>query len=369
MKVLIVANIPSPYRVDFFNEFGKYCNLTVAFEGHFATDRSREWKYGELRNFSPVFLKGLRIKSDRFLCPGIIRLLKQEWDWIIICGYSSPTMILAIEYLKINKKPFLLEVDGGFIKKESRFLYRIKRHLITAARGIFSTGDETTKYLVHYGADIKNCYKYPFTSLTNKDIEKADELIKQKKDLKIELKISDNFIILAVGQFIYRKGFDILISASNLIRSKCDIYIIGGEPLDEYKRMIKLNNIKNIKFIKFKSKEELKKYYAIADLFILPTRNDIWGLVINEAMCFSLPVITTNRCIAGLELVKNGYNGCIVESDDHKDLAKAINYIIDNKYGYEFGKRNRDKIKTYTIEEMVKVHINIINRINNNAND
>lgn len=39
MKVLFMANIPSPYRVDFFNELGKYCDLTVTFEGRTATDR------------------------------------------------------------------------------------------------------------------------------------------------------------------------------------------------------------------------------------------------------------------------------------------------------------------------------------------
>ena len=42
MKVLFMANIPSPYRVDFFNELGKYCDLTVTFEGRTATDRY-EW--------------------------------------------------------------------------------------------------------------------------------------------------------------------------------------------------------------------------------------------------------------------------------------------------------------------------------------
>ena len=60
MKVLFMANIPSPYRVDFFNELGKYCDLTVTFEGETATDRDKKWKAAEYKNFKAHFMKGFR---------------------------------------------------------------------------------------------------------------------------------------------------------------------------------------------------------------------------------------------------------------------------------------------------------------------
>ena len=52
-----------------------------------------------------------------------------------------------------------------------------------------------------------------------------------------------------------------------------------------------------------------------SDLFVLPTREDIWGLVINEAMSFGLPIITTRKCIAGTELITDGENGYLLEAD------------------------------------------------------
>ena len=61
-------------------------------------------------------------------------------------------------------------------------------------------------------------------------------------------------------------------------------------------------------FIAFQEKEMLEKYYIAADVFILLTRGDVWGLSINEAMANALPVITTDRCIAGIELVEQNGN-------------------------------------------------------------
>ena len=72
-KVLFVVNLPSPYRVSFFNELGKLCELTVLFEGHTATDRDAGWTHEEMRFFRYVFLKGIRTNSDRFVCPGIVK--------------------------------------------------------------------------------------------------------------------------------------------------------------------------------------------------------------------------------------------------------------------------------------------------------
>ena len=68
LKVLFLTNIPSPYRVDFFNELGKFCDLTVTFEGRTATDRNKKWKSDTFKEFKGYFLKGIRTGSDHFLC-------------------------------------------------------------------------------------------------------------------------------------------------------------------------------------------------------------------------------------------------------------------------------------------------------------
>ena len=62
----------------------------------------------------------------------------------------------------------------------------------------------------------------------------------------------------------------------------------------------------------------------------MPTRSDTWGLVINEAMTFGLPVITTDMCVAGNALINDYENGFVVPTENFKILAEKIDYILQN---------------------------------------
>lgn len=368
LKVLFLTNIPSPYRVDFFNEFGKYCDLTVTFEGKKATDRDDKWKADNVYNFKAVYLNGIRVSSDKFLCLDIIKVINKKWDAIIIGGYSTPTSILAIEYLKLKKQKFFIEADGGFIGNDNWFKYKLKKHLISAASWWFSSGKETTKYLTYYGAKKDKCFWFPFTSLKQVDLKKAAEFKKCDKDeIKKKLNINEEKILLSVGQFIPRKGFDILIEAIKNLPNNVGVYIVGGKPPEEYKKLKTLYQLKNLHFVEFKIKDELAYYYAATDVFVLPTREDIWGLVINEAMAFGLPIVTTNKCIAGLELV-DGKNGAIVPVNDIDSLTNAIEYVLNNDIK-EMGKMSLERINKYTIENMVKVHYEILKKLTSRRTD
>lgn len=102
--------------------------------------------------------------------------------------------------------------------------------------------------------------------------------------------------------------------------------------------------------------EELSEYYKAADLFVLPTREDIWGLVINEAMNYGLPVITTTACVAGQELVQQEENGYLVDGEDLHIISELNCYI--KKIIFSEGIRKQlsnaslRAIKKYSIEDM-----------------
>ena len=356
MKILFLTNIPSPYRVDFFNELGKYCDLTVVFEGNYATDRNSKWSSAEMKTFKPVFLNGVRVGADKFLSFGVLTLLREKWDFVITGMYSTPTIMLAIEYMRIKKIPFIFNADGGFVRDENKFSYLFKKHFISAASAWLSTGKATTDYLVHYGAARENCYVYPFTSVSKSEIKNV--VIKEEKlRLKEKNGIKEKECVVSVGQFIKRKGFDVLIKAVKELPD-VGVYIIGGEPTNEFIGLKTAYALENLHFVGFKTKDELSEYYSVADLFVLPTREDIWGLVVNEAMSYGLPVITTNRCISGLEMVVDGKTGYIVESENVEQLSEAI------KKAFDLPESTREDILSvaseYTIENMAKRHIEIL---------
>ncbi len=359
MKILFLTNIPAPYRVAFFNELGKLCALTVAFEGNYATDRNKNWQAGNIQHFTPLFLNGWRWRADAFLSFQVLKLLHQSWDGILVSGYSTPTSMLVIEYMRLRKIPFYLEVDGGLIRPDNKLKFWLKKHFISAAFGWFSSGKETTKYLMHYGANPEKIYEYPFTSLWGKDILPQVPTLAQKQELRKQLGITEEKVLISVGQFIHRKGYDLLLRAAAQLPKDIGIYIIGDNPTTEYLTLQRDLGLTHIHFVGFQSKEDLQKWYQAADVFVLPTREDIWGLVINEAMAQGLPVITTDKCVAGLELVKEGENGYIVPVNDVSALTQSIIRILAQDYR-AMGEKSLERIHPYTIEEMAKIHCQVL---------
>ncbi|KHF38262.1 glycosyltransferase family 4 protein [Halalkalibacter okhensis] len=363
MRVLWVTNIPSPYRVEFFNKLGKKCEVTVLFERNSAKDREAKWISSKFKNFNAVFLKSISIGTDKSISLDFIKyIVRNEFDIVILSNYNSPTIMLMIATLKIKRIPFGLVADGGFPKNEKGLKRKIKEFFIKAPSFWLSSGEVTDEYFKMYGANEARIYRFPFTSIGKKEILNDVLTYDNKQKIKDQIGIREKKMILAIGQFIPRKGFDILLKSASSIPSEYGIYIVGGEPPQEYINLQRKYN--NVHFLSFKSKDELKEYYKASDLFVLPTREDIWGLVINEAMAYGLPVVTTDKCIAGLELVKDYQNGFIVPVDDVEKLSAAINMVLDNdELTLKMSKNNLNKINEYTIEKMAEVHAKIFEKI------
>lgn len=368
MKVLFLTNLPAPYRVDFFSELGKYIDLTVIYERDSASCRNEKWKSKSKKNYKEIFLKSKKIGDDNSISFEIIKYLKKEkYEHIIIGQYSTYTAMIAILYLKLTKIPFIISSDGGFVKEnENRIKFKLKHFMISSANYWLSTGNFTNEYFIHYGANSDRIYKYPFTSVKEDNIISNKNLIEEKNKYKniIELK-SNAKMVLYVGQFINRKGIDILIKATSNFDNNIVVYAIGGKLTEEYKSLINKLNIKNIKFIDFMEKEKLLNYYKAADLFIFPTRNDIWGLVVNEALAAGVPVITSKNCGAGIELIKNDYNGFLInDNENNEEYANKINEYCNNEELLQTMSNNcLNTIKDYTIENMALRTNAILNNI------
>ena len=208
-------------------------------------------------------------------------------------------------------------------------------------------------YFLTYGATVDSIVQYPFASMHQDDIRKEFVSDIEKQVAKESLKINESIMILYVGRFIPGKGIDELIKACSGI-GDLGLYLVCGEKNDEYENLSQKERVRT-HYINHCNFDTLRNYYLAADIFVLPTHSDTWGLVINEAMSFGLPVITTNMCVAGLELIKNGENGYIVPVNDWKlinrHIVDLINYPETRK---EMGQRNLIKIRSYSYEVMAE---------------
>lgn len=349
MKILFITNLPAPYRVSFFNELSKYAEVEVFFENRNGDDRNEEWL--KISNCSFKYTFSCDNKTNLSNLKN--KILKKSFDKIIIGNYSTNIERNLIRFFKLNRILYWISSDGGFKKKDFFLKYLIKKYYISGAYGYFSSSKLTDEYLIKYGAKRNKIYRYQFTSIKADDIEYC-----YKKNKK-----TNEFVILGVGQIINRKGWDLLIEATKNLKN-VKIIIVGGGMSSQLKTLIENNQQKNIEFIDFVDKNKIKEYYKIADVFVLPTREDIWGLVVNEAASKGLPVITTNKCNAGLEILDNK-SGFILSINDEKkfiyDLYNLLKMLIINKeildeYSLNIFKR----VKYYTIENMAKKYFEIL---------
>lgn len=349
MKVLFLTNAPAPYRIDFFNLLGQQCDLTVWYEyvKDPSEDRDQKW----IRNKARAFTEKFQFSFKDF----------RQYDIVIICGISTATEIRALLYLKRHRIPYCIEVDGGFAAAEEFALKKwIKSFLMKGAALYFSTGTVTDQYLMAYGAPRERIRHYPFSSVKDVDILPTADTDEEKARLKQELGLKGDKIVLCVGRFLYCKGFDTLIKAAPHLPRDTSVYIVGGLPTDEYIRLINENRITNVYFKEFMPSDILINYYRAADVFVFPTRNDVWGLVVNEAMALGLPVICSDRTVAGLTLVEPDETGEIFSVEDVDDLIRKTNRLLEapalRRHIAAAGLR---KIQEYTIEAMAKKHMQI----------
>ena len=359
-RVLFLTNYPSPYRVHFFDELGKYMDVTVLYSDRVEDikHRNADWFEEGEHGFRAVRLTPKFRVGRRYLCFDVLPWLKKDYDKIVVCGYSSPTAILAMAYLRLCRIPFYMEVDGGLIRQDNKLKHFIKKSLVCLANQWLSTGIHTTKYLVHYGAKEEKVIHYPFSSLYERDILEEPVSLQEKRDLRRELEIPEKHMILAIGQMIHRKGFDVLLKAAKNLDPGIGIYFVGGEAKEEYRKLREELGLENVHFLGFQKKDRLAKFYKAADLFVLPTREDIWGLVINEALAYGLPTITTDRCVAGLELIEDGINGYVVPVEDAEALTEKIQAVFASDL-QQMGKAALEKVRPYTLENMAKTHAEI----------
>jgi glycosyltransferase involved in cell wall biosynthesis len=362
-----MTNLPTPYRVNFFNELAHYYDLTVIFEAKYIKSIKFNWIREEDFNFKYHFLTSNNLLG---FVPNfkILKYMKKNYyDYIILTNYSNATEILTALYVKLRKIRFIYEFDGAINRKESKIKILIKKFLLKGAAGYFSPSISTDNVIRKYTNNDVKIMRYSFTSLFAKDILKAPLSLVEKREIRKKFNIYNEKIIIAVGQFIHRKGFDILLQATNKMVSTSDvgIYIVGGKPTKEFITLVETGrNSKNVHFIEFLSSSELKELYKASDLFVLPTREDVWGLVINEALSNGLPVISTYNCVAAVELVKNDYNGRLINSEDISQLSKILDELVDNSSLTDIYSLNALKaIQNYTFENMAEQHFNELTKI------
>ncbi|RXG33523.1 glycosyltransferase family 4 protein [Methanohalophilus sp. WG1-DM] len=374
-KVALIHNIISPYRIPLFAEIATDPSIDLFVYFTSKSEKNREWDVNIDESFNYKVLSGTapNISKEAFyhINPSIIKeLMFGKYDVIISAGYSSFSNQIAFFIAKLLNVPFILW--SGSTKNEPSRLRRLSlpliKFIIKHSDSFIAYGTNAKEYLMQLGAPENKIF-ISYNTVDTSFFARESELVKNNKDLKKVYGYNHEYLILYSGQLIERKGLRYLLEAHKNLIKKHDVglLIVGnGDQISELMQLCKNNNINKVYFVGFVQKQNLPKYYALADIFVLPSVEEVWGLVINEAMACSLPIVTTKRVGAAIDLVEDGINGFVVNEKNAVELEDALNKILsDQSLKDEMSNKSKEIIfNHFTIKHSSKGFLDAISCVN-----
>lgn len=352
-KAVFITNIPSPYRVDFFSYLQKnypQYEFHVIFSGAGMENRKWSVEMGELSNYTFLKSRTLIIRKrfdDRyiFLPIGVERTLREIAPDIVFAMEYNPTILRAVHWCEKRQIPFISWTDGTLNSEKNigKVQRLARRYIIRRAAAFVASSTASRQTQIAYGADEEKCFISYLTVNIEKYLQRKESYGGRQ--------------LIYVGSLIQRKGLDLLLPA--LARTSPDIrLVIVGEGQEKellVQQAKELGLTSRIEFKGYVEGEALRALYASSDVFILPTREDCFGLVILEAMCASLPVISSKYADGAFDLVEEGKNGYIVDPEDTAAFAKKIAATFaDEGNLVGMGKRSYEKAHEFAFSEVSK---------------
>lgn len=355
MRIFWLFNHPARYKVDLFNLLGVECQLDAYFERESEKGRNASFYQSKATYFTPRFCKGIKWGEANSYSSTPIKALKEnEYDIVIINGWSTLTEMKAIRYLKRHHIPYIFYINGGIPKlKESPIRRHLKRKYLSGAAAYLAPDDASKQYLTFYGVDPSLIEIYPYSSISEKEMPQHLPNKQEKQEAKKKWNIDGEKAYVASGFFNRRKNFSQLISIWSKMPEDYHLYLVGeGELKDEYETQIASLKLDNVHLHPFLDHPSLFSFYQGCDAFCLLSKEDIYGHVINEAMGQGLPVVASDRMNSAKHLIKDGVNGYLVPIDDEEFIVKSlINAVSLN------GEESLKKAKENTLEASAKWHL------------
>ena len=360
-KITIVHNIIAPYKIVLFNELAKLIpNLYVIFIAE--SESRRDWKidYSKIKfNYQLMFNGNI----DNI---GHFKMAQMTWKTLtqldphslIICDYSKIFGWISLLWGKLHKSNLAFWLDSTIDDRKHYFpKEQIKKYFLKHFSLYLSPGVRTQEYLNYMGANNDRIENTGYAVDNTFYIQEKDRLRKNDINRSVkDVKTKKNFIY--VGRISQEKNILLLLNAfKNVTKNNQEwgLMILGDGPQKSMiEEFIEKNNLKDLVFlIGFVQQDEIVKYYLKSDVFVLPSKSEPWGLVVNEALLCELPVIISDRCGSGPELVVEGENGFTFDPSNQAELERIMADFIDGKIDFmEFGKKSFSIIQEHSPENV-----------------
>jgi len=343
---------PHPYFCKFFQRLAAHpeIDLTVYFYsdlGIRATPdpgyrRSVQWdtdllagyRHRFLRNYSPW--PALHRYTGLFH-PALLREVDRRYDAVLVHGWWGLSTSLAMVTALARRVPILLHSDKNVIeagkKWRRRFRNLVLQALFRRVAAFLVIGQRNAAFYRSLGVPEERMFLAPLAVDNAFFRAEAQRLKSERYTLRHQYGIPpEATVILYVGRLAPEKGLlDLLAAFAGLSDGSAHLALVGDGPqraaLEDYVRSY---HLRCVHFAGFQNYSQLPSFYALSDVFVLPSYREPWGAVVNEAMNFALPVVASQDGGAVADLVENGRNGLLFEPGDQGQLARHLQYLVSH---------------------------------------
>lgn len=384
-KLAVLTSHPIQYQAPLFRLMSAQpeIDLTVYFCWDFGVERSFDkdfgitikWDIPLLEGYRHVFLKNYSPRpSSGFwgqINPSIItELFKNKHDAVLIYGWNSLTNWLAFAAAIVTGTPVLIRGESPLNQEllKGRLKLSVKklvlRWLFKRIKAFLYIGEENRKFYLYYDVPEERLFFTPYAVDNGRFIKEADMLKGKRDHIRASLGVERGaFAVLFIGKLTPKKRPDDLLKAYELLITHYSLptvfhlFFVGdGELRGKLESYVRDRHISNVHFEGFKNQTELARYYTAADVLVLPSgAGETWGLAVNEAMCFGLPIVVSDAVGCAPDLVRNNENGFVVPLGDVSAFAEKLEMIArDPTWKKRLGAASRRIIEHYDYREDVR---------------
>ncbi len=360
-RLVILTEIISPYRIPLFNTLarGGTVDLHVIFLAE--TDpQLRQWHvHKDEIAFSYQVLASWRKRIGQYnllLNGGLAPALAAANPDAIICGgYNYLASWQALRWARKHNVPFLLwsESNQQDLRGGHALVEFLKAEFLRRCSGFVVPGVSARDYLRAHKIKSELIFIAPNAVDNGFFAAAADSARQNATQIRERLNLPERYVLF-VGRLVPAKGaFDLLSAYAKLdssLRLRVGLVFVGdGVARPALEAQAAAISPGMIRFSGFAQQEQLASYYALAEMLILPTYTDPWGLVVNEAMACGLPIVLSRVAGCAPDLVADDGHGLLIDPGDVDRLAAAMQrFITQPELAAAVGARNLDHISQYS---------------------
>jgi len=372
-RVALVTNVLAHYRVPCFQKLAEKMPGQVIFFVLAEKMGHRHYVMAKGNDGLPVVpLAGWqwsRPPHDDVHLNDVRPILHGHFDLLVLGAWDEPTyLLLWMSGVLCRQKVIFWIESTSEDSLRSPAKEKMKKILLSQSRGCIVPGKRASAYCRQLGQPEDRIFTAPNATDRVFFRDQTDRLLPIRDTLRREERVQE-FVILFTGRLVeHLKGLSTLIKACGQLErigKRITLLIAGeGPQKTSYRELGTSEGLKDVRFLGTLDHETLCRYYAMADVFVLPSRSEPWGFVLNEGMEFGLPLIVSEAVGAGPDLVRQGENGFVFPVGDVFALAQDLEVLANNEsLRHRMGQASRSIIEKFSPENWADGVMNAIESV------